>query len=173
MSNVDSLVAYGMSEVGKPYVYGAEGPNSFDCSGLMQFIFGKIGIQLPRTAREQQKFATPVADPRPGDLVFYNAPATHVGLYLGAGKMLHAPNSRSRVKVADVYGHPTYGRVAGVAAPGGVIGQTVANGATAVGLDLSGFLGSLRSGLVTLTIAAGGVALIGAGAWLATKGDNG
>ncbi|HTF08177.1 MAG TPA: C40 family peptidase [Asanoa sp.] len=170
MSKVDTLVSYGLTEVGKPYRYGEEGPNAFDCSGLMQWIFGHVGVQLPRTAREQQKFATRVSSPRVGDLVFYNTPATHVGLYLGAGKMLHAPNSRSKVKVADVYGSPTYGRVSGIGAPGGVVGQAVADTAGSAVFNIAGFMSSLRSGLVTIAIAGGGIALIALGAWQSTKG---
>ena len=164
MSAADSVIAYGMSEIGKPYVYGDEGPNAFDCSGLMQFIFGKAGLELPRTAREQQDFATPVSEPRPGDLVFWNDPATHVGLYLGGGRVLNAPNSQSRVRIDRVWGDPTYGRVLNgpaatikqVALPGLPSWQEIGQGARTVG--------------VILAVVVGGVALIGVGAWQTVKG---
>lgn len=108
---VGSIIASGMKEVGKPYVFGNEGPNSFDCSGLMQFIFKKNGVKLPRTAAQQQRASTRVKTPRPGDLVFYGNPAHHVALYLGNGKMLAAPHSGANVRVQPVYGNPTYGRI--------------------------------------------------------------
>jgi cell wall-associated NlpC family hydrolase len=108
---VASIIASGMKQLGKPYIFGNEGPNSFDCSGLMQFIFGKNGVKLPRTAAQQQKFAKRVSKPVPGDLVFYGYPAHHVALYLGNGKMLAAPHAGANVRVQPVYGSPTYGRI--------------------------------------------------------------
>jgi cell wall-associated NlpC family hydrolase len=90
MSKVADLIALATTQLGKPYVYGDEGPNTFDCSGLMQYVFGLVGIRLPRTAAQQQKSVTRVASPVPGDLVFYGAPAHHVALYIGGGR------SRSR-----------------------------------------------------------------------------
>ncbi len=106
-----SIISSGMQQLGKPYIFGDEGPGSFDCSGLMQFIFGKNGVKLPRTAAQQQQAATRVSNPVPGDLVFYGYPAHHVALYLGNGKMLAAPHSGANVRVQPVYGSPTYGRV--------------------------------------------------------------
>jgi cell wall-associated NlpC family hydrolase len=108
---IGSIIAAGMKQLGKPYVFGDEGPNTFDCSGLMQFIFKKNGIKLPRTAAQQQKVAKRVSKPQPGDLVFYGYPAHHVALYLGNGKMLAAPHSGANVRVQPVYGKPTYGRI--------------------------------------------------------------
>jgi cell wall-associated NlpC family hydrolase len=108
---VGSIISSGMKELGKPYIYGNEGPNSFDCSGLMQYIFKENGIKLPRTAAQQQRAAKRVSNPRPGDLVFYGYPAHHVALYLGNGKMLAAPHSGANVRVQPVYGNPTYGRI--------------------------------------------------------------
>jgi len=108
---VGSIIASGMKQLGKPYVFGDEGPNTFDCSGLMQFIFKKNGISLPRTAAQQQKVAKRVGKPVAGDLVFYGYPAHHVALYLGNGKMLAAPHAGANVRVQPVYGKPTYGRI--------------------------------------------------------------
>ena len=170
MSRADEIIAYGMQEIGKPYVWGAEGPNTFDCSGLMQWIFGKAGLKLPRTAREQQRVATPVTDPRPGDLVFYNSPATHVGLYLGGGRMLHAPNARTVVKVAKVYGSPTYGRIAGAGT--GAVGSAVDAVTRPVSTIAGGVLDKLADSGRVLLIAAGGVGLVLTGLWVALKGDR-
>ena len=73
-----------------PYVYGGETPAGFDCSGFTQYVFGKAGVSIPRTASAQQSAATPVSDPQPGDLVFYGYPAWHVGIYTGNGMMIEA-----------------------------------------------------------------------------------
>lgn len=173
MSRADQVITYGMAEIGSPYVFGNEGPSSFDCSGLMQYVFGKVGISLPRTARAQQDYAQPVSgSPRPGDLVFYGDPATHVALYLGGGRMLAAPHAGDRVKVQDVYGSPEYRRVpelGGVAGAVGAVISPVANPVTDAATSiLSGVETSLRIGLV----AAGGVALLVVGAWQATRKDT-
>lgn len=173
MSKADQVITYGMQEIGSPYVWGAEGPSSFDCSGLMQYLFAKVGVDLPRTARAQQDYAQPVAgSPRAGDLVFYGDPATHVGLYLGGGRMLAAPHAGDRVKVQDVYGSPEYRRVPELGGMSGAVGAVfspvsnpVTDAATSI---LSGLESSLRVGLV----AAGGVALLVVGAWQATRKDT-
>lgn len=110
-SVVSKIISLGMKEIGKPYVYGDEGPNTFDCSGLMQYIFKNNGVSLPRTAAQQQSVAKRVSSPIAGDLVFYGFPAHHVALYLGNGKMLAAPHTGANVRVQPVYGNPTYGRI--------------------------------------------------------------
>jgi hypothetical protein len=98
------------SRLGAPYVWGATGPNSFDCSGLVQWAFAQDGIAMPRVAQEQ--FFTgphvPYADARPGDLIFYhyepNDPTfvSHVAIYLGGGEMLEAPHTGENVKIIPV-----------------------------------------------------------------------
>lgn len=145
MTKVDDVISWANLEIGKPYVYGDEGPNTFDCSGLMQFIFGKVGTSLPRTAAEQQRYATPVTDPQPGDLVFWGDPAYHVALYIGGGKIIAAPHSGANVEIENVWGQPAgYGRVPGV---GGIAATTV-GAVTAVtgpvGDWISGLLGQGR-----------------------------
>ena len=103
-----SVVNLALQQVGKPYVFGAEGPNAFDCSGLVQWAFKRCGKNLPRTAEEQFRVGTPV--PRnqlqPGDLVFfantYKPGISHVGIYIGNGKFVHAANSREGVKVSSL-----------------------------------------------------------------------
>jgi hypothetical protein len=114
MPSAGDVISLAELELGKPYIYGDEGPSSFDCSGLTQFVFHKAGVDIPRTAHEQQAWAKPVSNPQPGDLVFYGSPAHHVGLYIGGGKMIDAPGKNLRVRVEGI-GHPTsYGRVPGV-----------------------------------------------------------
>lgn len=120
------------TQLGVPYQYGAEKPGiGMDCSALVQWAFGQAGIKLPRVAKDQQNATTPVAasDARPGDLVFYGRPATHVGIYLGGGKMLAAPKTGDVVKIQSVYGTPSnYGRVTGSVGGPVTTGQEPVNG---------------------------------------------
>jgi len=92
------------TKLGRPYVWGASGPGSFDCSGLTSWAFKKVGITLPRSSSAQAKVGTPVsfADLQPGDLVFYYSPVSHVGIYAGGGKMINAPQSGDVVKYQRV-----------------------------------------------------------------------
>ncbi|MDL5155938.1 C40 family peptidase [Actinomycetospora termitidis] len=88
------------SRLGKPYVWGATGPNSFDCSGLMQYAFEKAGKDLPRTSAAQSKVGEKVSmdDLQPGDLIFLYSPVSHVVMYVGNGKVIEAPTSGQDVK---------------------------------------------------------------------------
>jgi cell wall-associated NlpC family hydrolase len=102
-----AAVRTALGQVGKPYRWGATGPASFDCSGLVQFAYADAGLSLPRTSRQQWSAGrhVQVAGLRPGDLVFWAhdaaAPATihHVGIYLGQGLMVHAPHTGALVRV--------------------------------------------------------------------------
>ncbi|SFQ36550.1 Cell wall-associated hydrolase, NlpC family [Amycolatopsis arida] len=93
-----------LSKIGSNYRLGEEGPREFDCSGLTLWAYRQAGITLPRTARSQQGFGTPVSRQQlqPGDLVFFGSPAYHVGIYLGGGKMVHAPQPGEVVKISSV-----------------------------------------------------------------------
>ena len=93
-----------MSKVGSPYRWGASGPNAFDCSGLVSWAFKKAGISLPRTSRAMSQVGTPVSrdELRPGDLVFFYKPVSHVGIYIGNGKIVHASSRKSPVKISDM-----------------------------------------------------------------------
>jgi peptidoglycan DL-endopeptidase CwlO len=95
---------HAMSKIGSPYRYGATGPNAFDCSGLVSWAFKKAGKSLPRTSRAQSKVGTPVsrAELQPGDLVFFYKPVSHVGIYIGNGKIVHASTRKSPVKISDM-----------------------------------------------------------------------
>ena len=95
-----------LAQIGDPYAWGGSGPNAFDCSGLMQYSYAAAGISLPRTSSIQATVGTPVSFDalQPGDLLFFYSPVSHVGMYIGNGQMVHAPNRGSVVSVVDV-GH--------------------------------------------------------------------
>ena len=103
-----SAMRIAMSKLGSPYVYGAAGPNSFDCSGLMQWAFKQAGIVLPRVAAAQATVGVPVAkaDLRPGDLVFFYRPISHVAMYIGNGQVVHASTSGQPVKISQLANMP-------------------------------------------------------------------
>jgi cell wall-associated NlpC family hydrolase len=114
-STITAVIDFALKQLGKPYEYGATGPNTWDCSGLIQAAYAAIGIPLPRTTYDQVNAGTavPVSDPaafRPGDLLFIagddGTPTSpgHVGLYLGNGLVLHAPKTGDVVRVDHVSG---------------------------------------------------------------------
>ncbi|MFI9200755.1 NlpC/P60 family protein [Streptomyces sp. NPDC053048] len=86
--------------IGSPYAWGATGPGAFDCSGLMQWAYGRAGVGLPRTSQAQRNAGRRVslAEARPGDLVIYRDDASHVGMYVGNGQVVHAPYPGARVR---------------------------------------------------------------------------
>jgi cell wall-associated NlpC family hydrolase len=108
------VVALAANQEGKPYVYGAAGPNAFDCSGLVQYVFRQAGRAEPRTALQQYNASTHISvlQAGRGDLVFYGAPRVyHVGIYVGGGQMIDAAHTGTRVRQEHVwpgaaYGHP-------------------------------------------------------------------
>ncbi|MFI9393474.1 NlpC/P60 family protein [Streptomyces bauhiniae] len=106
-------VAFATAQLGKPYVWGAEGPDSFDCSGLTSQAWADAGTPIPRTSQEQWKQLphVDVTEMRPGDLVIYFADATHVGMYVGDGKIIHAPRPGRTVTVAGAGTMPILGVV--------------------------------------------------------------
>lgn len=104
-----------LSRQGAPYVWGATGPNTFDCSGLVQWAYRQIGVGMPRVAAAQQQVGQLVTPDQvqPGDLIFFGSPARHVGIYVGGGKFLEAPQSGDVVKVAPVRSFSTIRRISG------------------------------------------------------------
>ncbi|QQZ53643.1 C40 family peptidase [Streptomyces microflavus] len=88
-----SAVAAVRQALGKPYVWGANGPSGFDCSGLMQWAYAQAGVSLPRTSQAQRYAGrmVPLSQALPGDLVAYRADASHIGMYVGNGQVIHAP----------------------------------------------------------------------------------
>lgn len=104
-----AVVTYAGSFQGINYVYGGSSPSGFDCSGLMQYVYAHFGISLPRTSFDQFGTGTAVSqsDLKPGDLVFFNG-ASHVGMYIGNGLMIHAPHTGTVVQVAPVSSNGGY-----------------------------------------------------------------
>jgi peptidoglycan DL-endopeptidase CwlO len=105
-----AAIAAARAELGKPYVYGAGGPGSFDCSGLTAFAYAAAGISLPHNAAAQYGYGTHVSQSQlqPGDLVFFYSPIGHVGIYIGNGLMIHAPTSGDVVKISPVFADGAY-----------------------------------------------------------------
>jgi cell wall-associated NlpC family hydrolase len=108
-----AAVAYAMAQVGNSYVYGAAGPDAFDCSGLTMTAWAQAGVSLPHSSSAQMSSGTPVAQSQlqPGDLVFYYSPVSHVGMYIGNGKIVNALNPSSGVGISDVGSMPYSGAV--------------------------------------------------------------
>jgi cell wall-associated NlpC family hydrolase len=108
VSRVVKAVETAYNELGKPYVWGATGPAEFDCSGLTQHAWASAGVQLPRTSQEQANAGqtVPVSSIRPGDLVVYFPGATHIGIYVGHGLVIHAPRPGSVVQFTPLDSMP-------------------------------------------------------------------
>jgi cell wall-associated NlpC family hydrolase len=102
--DVNAVIAEAKRQLGKPYVWGAAGPNSFDCSGLTQWAWRAGGVSLPHYTGSQYASTRHVSlnDLQPGDLVYYNG-MNHVALYIGGGQIIHAPHSGDVVKISSLY----------------------------------------------------------------------
>lgn len=109
----ERAVRHAVAQLGKPYEWGAEGPATFDCSGLTSQAWERAGLPIPRTSQEQWARLPhiPLAELRPGDLVVYFPEATHVALYLGDGMVVQAPRPGAKVKVSPVAANPVLGAV--------------------------------------------------------------
>jgi cell wall-associated NlpC family hydrolase len=103
-SRAAAAVSYAYSKLGSPYVWGATGPDAFDCSGLVQAAYRSAGVSLPRTTYAQIGAGRRVSRSEllPGDLVFFYSGVSHVGIYVGNGQMVHAPNPSAPVRVAPI-----------------------------------------------------------------------
>jgi len=103
-----AVVAIAQQQLGKPYVYGAAGPNSFDCSGLAMYCYAQVGISLSHGATDQQRASTevPITALQPGDLVFFGSASYsyHVGIYAGNGTMINAPHTGAVVSYGSISG---------------------------------------------------------------------
>lgn len=149
MASGDDVVAAARRLLGDPYVYGATGPGSFDCSGLVQYVYRQLGITLPRTSEEQYGVGTAVSagDLQPGDLVFSagsdgtaSSPG-HVGIYAGSGQVIVAPHTGTDVQVQQLanFGATGYRR------PPGLDGATSSGSASTGGVQQADLLGGLLS----------------------------
>jgi cell wall-associated NlpC family hydrolase len=103
-----SAMQKALGKIGARYRYGASGPNAFDCSGLVNWAYRSSGRMLPRSSAAMSRVGTPVAKAalRPGDLVFFYRGPSHVGIYVGNGKIVHASNPAHPVKLADLNSMP-------------------------------------------------------------------
>lgn len=108
-----AAVQYALAQVGDAYVYGAAGPNAFDCSGLTMMAWAQAGVALPHSSSAQYGSGPHIAssDLQPGDLVFYYSPISHVGIYIGNGMIVHAANPSTGVVVSSVFSMPYSGAV--------------------------------------------------------------
>jgi cell wall-associated NlpC family hydrolase len=103
------IVMTAFIQVGKPYRYGGDGPDAFDCSGLVRYAYGKAGVRVPRTTAELYAGGEVIdlAQAKPGDLLFYRIDPdrrgpSHVVFYLGDGQGIHAPNARSSIRAVNL-----------------------------------------------------------------------
>ena len=108
-----AAVQFAMAQVGDSYVYGAAGPDAYDCSGLTMTAWAQGGVSLPHSSSAQMGSGTPVSASalQPGDLVFYYSPVSHVGIYVGGGMIVHAANPSTGVNMAPVGSMPIAGAV--------------------------------------------------------------
>ncbi|MEY7978076.1 NlpC/P60 family protein [Streptomyces pilosus] len=104
-TKAEKAIAFARAQIGKPYVWGATGPGSYDCSGLTQAAWKAAGVALPRTTYDQVNAGTtvPVSQAQPGDLVFFYDDVTHVGIYIGNGMMIHAPKPGTYVREESIF----------------------------------------------------------------------
>jgi cell wall-associated NlpC family hydrolase len=175
VSAVDQIIAAAQAQIGVPYVFGAADPGvAFDCSGLTQWAYSTAGITLPRTAAEQERAASAVASPMPGDLVFWGETgnADHVALYVGDGKVISAPQPGENVKLQDLWGTPRFGRVSGA----GVVTQPVVDLFGDVGgwaKEWTGDLfGGVRDTAVQGLMLVVGLAFVGVGLYVAVGRES-
>ncbi|MEU2180045.1 C40 family peptidase [Streptomyces thermolilacinus] len=112
-AKAEKVLAFALAQVGKPYVRGAAGPSSYDCSGLTQAAWKAAGVDLPRTAEGQAEAGRRVASGEllPGDLVFFHDDGSHVAIYAGGGRMIHAPSPGGTVCEEPVGHLPLHGAV--------------------------------------------------------------
>ncbi|HEX6360152.1 C40 family peptidase [Actinophytocola sp.] len=98
------VLQFALAQLGKPYLWGAVGPNSYDCSGLMQTAFRTVGVNLPRVSRQQATVGKRVSRPnvRAGDLIFYYEPVHHVAIAIDADRAVHAPSFGQNVKISNI-----------------------------------------------------------------------
>ncbi|WP_042275565.1 C40 family peptidase [[Clostridium] dakarense] len=110
----DKVIEFAKTLLGKPYVWGAEGPSSFDCSGFTQYVFKKsVGVSIPRVSRDQAKFGQYInkSDIKKGDLISFdtdganNGQVSHIGIYMGNGQFIHASSSKKKVIISDMNGY--------------------------------------------------------------------
>ncbi|PZR80795.1 MAG: hypothetical protein DLM65_07400, partial [Candidatus Aeolococcus gillhamiae] len=105
-TQAQKAIAFAYAQLGKPYVWGATGPGSYDCSGLVQAAWAAAGVAIPRTTYEQWAALphVPMSGIQPGDLIFFYSDFHHVGIYIGNGNMVDAPHTGAFVRVEPIAG---------------------------------------------------------------------
>jgi len=146
------VVSIAKQYLGIPYRWGGTNPKTgLDCSGLTQLVFRQVGVNLPRVSRDQAKVGREISslkDAQPGDLVFFHSPVSHVGIYIGDGKMLEAPHTGADVRIRTITETPTHIRRVlpeGTAATGATGAKAASSGLTSTssGKAAAGPYGSL------------------------------
>lgn len=147
-----ALVEAAKKYLGVPYVWGGESTSGMDCSGLVQRAFADLGVTVPRTAREQMRIGTAVASlaqARPGDLIVQRG-GGHIGIYVGNGQMLHAPQPGEQVKIGPIYSTPTAIRRVLPTGESAAVDQTAVTSGTVTAAELARLaLGLSTSGSTT------------------------
>lgn len=112
-TSAGKVLSFAKAQLGKPYVWGATGPASYDCSGLTQGAWKSAGVSLPRTTWDQVKTGSKVSKPalQPGDLIFFYDDISHVGIYSGGGQMIHAPKPGAEVRYESINNMPFHSAV--------------------------------------------------------------
>lgn len=149
----ETAVSKAMEYQGIPYLWGGTDPAvGLDCSGFVQHVYRSLGIDLPRVSRDQAKAGTPVAslaEARPGDLIAFGTPVDHIAIYVGDGKIIHAPRTGEVIKVGDIHRTPTaIRRLEPAGASAGASFGSSPLGATPLGGSPLGSLGSTGSAIL-------------------------
>ncbi|MCX8033058.1 MAG: NlpC/P60 family protein [Thermoleophilia bacterium] len=110
-ASASDVVSIALKYLGCPYVWGGASPSGFDCSGFVMYVYKQVGISLPHSSRMQYSCGRPVSrsELRPGDLVFFYDPISHVGIYIGNGEMVHAAGRGKDVRITEVWTKSYYG----------------------------------------------------------------
>ncbi len=171
-SKADAVLATAKKYLGVPYKWGGTNPAvGLDCSGFVQLVFRQHGYNLPRVARDQQQKGTPVAslaEAKPGDLVTFGKPATHIGIYVGDGKMIHAPRTGDVVKISPV--HKNLSSIRRILPEGSDVPQPVQGGGAglpATAIDASAVRAAVASASANAA-AVSGASSSGLGGWSGT-----
>ncbi len=101
----NAAISYAKEQIGRPYRFGGTDPKrGFDCSGLIQYVYRAVGVELPRDTRSQFQYVSKTNNPEPGDVIFFKIRGnsiSHAGIYLGGTMMIHAPSSGKRVEITN------------------------------------------------------------------------
>lgn len=168
-------VALAARYIGVPYLWGGTTPQGFDCSGLVQFVYGLTGVKLPRTSEEQAKIGltVPYSQAQPGDLLIYSysTPSDHVGIYAGGGQQIDAPRPGRTVEQAAVDTAHLTSVIRPFTGGGTSSGSTVqpVNDFTSLG---SGVVSSLTNTAMKGTFVAAALALVALGLWRGTTAPD-